>query len=230
MKWPFIKFYPRDWLGDTELRMCSLGARGYWMECLCIMHSAKRRGFMESPQGVPLDEKQRSRLTGTFIDDLYRYESELLEHGVPSVDEETGVWYCRRMVKETAKSEKCSASGKKGGGNPSLNKENDKEDIPEARSHISLKVTFKGAPATAIQMVEEVLNCRPEFSKLNPEPFFRAISDTKDNPRQKINHQEFIADMSNSLRLPNNPAKKYAAFLNSEGKPSSKSKAGEATI
>lgn len=147
MNLPFIKFYPRDWQADPELRMCSLESRGLWVELLCIMHSAKRRGFLETPQGQALTDDQTSRLIGAFKDDLYRCKNELILHGVPSVEESTGVWYCRRMVKETQKAEKCSVSGRKGGGNPSLNKEIYKEEIqkPEARSHISLKATFKGA-------------------------------------------------------------------------------------
>lgn len=218
MKHPFMKFYVRDWQADPELRMCSLEARGLWIELLCIMHNAKRRGFLETPQGVQLDDEQTSRLIGAFKDDLYRCKSELLLHGIPSVEEETGIWYCRRMVKEALKAQKCSDAGRSGGGNPLLNKEN-KEDIPEARSHISLKDTFKGASASSILMVEEILNCRPELRRIRPEEFFSIINNSKANPRQAENHREFIAEMVNSLKVPNNPARVYAGFMNSTGKP-----------
>lgn len=144
MKMPFIKFYPRDWQADPELRMCSLEARGLWFEMLCIMHSAKRRGYLETPQGSPLNVDDVCRLIGTFKGDVYRCMEELLKFGVPSVCEESGTWYCRRMVKESQKAEKCSAAGRKGGGSPKLQYET-KSEVPEARSHISLKVTFKGA-------------------------------------------------------------------------------------
>ena len=168
MNWPFIKFYPRDWQADPELRMCSLESRGFWMECLCIMHSAKRRGYLETPQGQPLTDDHTARLMATFKGDLYRCKEELLLHGVPSVDEETGIWYCRRMVKETQKAEKCSESGRRGGGNPNINKENiNKEYIPEARSHISLKVpfeeTFKGQDEDAFRVCMDVLKLDQSF-------------------------------------------------------------------
>lgn len=65
-----------------------------------------------------------------------------LKNGTPSVEEETGVWYCRRMVNEFSKAEKCSEAGRLGGGNPALKKENIQK--PETRTHISLKVAFKG--------------------------------------------------------------------------------------
>ena len=34
------KFWWRDHQGDAALRACSLAARGYWMEMLCIVHEA----------------------------------------------------------------------------------------------------------------------------------------------------------------------------------------------
>lgn len=147
MKLPYIKFFTRDWQADPELRMCSLEARGLWMELLCIMHNANRRGYLESPQGHPLSDEDIMRLTGTFKGDLYRCKSELLKHGVPSVCEESGIWYCRRMVKEAIKAKKCAEAGKMGGGNPALIRHSLKKikKIPDTRYHISLKVTFKGA-------------------------------------------------------------------------------------
>ena len=167
MNWPFIKFYPRDWQADPELRMCSLEARGFWLECLCIMHSAQRRGFLESPKGHKLDDEQLARLTCTFKGDVYRCKSELLKHGVPSICEETGVWYCRRMVRETKKSEKCSQAGKYGGGNPdvTISKKN-KERIPEY--HISLNVTFKGASMSVEDAFEIFWKTYPKRSGSNP--------------------------------------------------------------
>lgn len=141
MKYPYIKFYVRDWISDAQLRMVSLAARGLWMECLCIMQMAERRGYLETTTGIPLTDEMLARLTGTFKGDLYTCKEELIQHGIPSIEDQTGVWYCRRMVKESEKAEKCSNAGKKGGGNPALNTIDKK---PETRNHISLKVTFKG--------------------------------------------------------------------------------------
>ena len=192
------------------------------------MHTAKRRGFMETPQGVPLTDDQTSRLAGTSKGDLIRCKEELLLNGVPSIEEETGVMYCRRMVKDTQKAEKCSAKGKSGGGNPNWkkNKENIINKIPEARSHISLKVTFKGQfngiSGDNRDMIEEVLNCVPEFGRLDPASLLKAIHDAGENPRIKENHDEFVRDMRNSRKLPNIPAKKYAAYLQSDGMPNKK--------
>lgn len=129
------------------------------------MHNAKRRGYLESPSGAPLDESQRLRLMGTFKGEAERCEDELLQHGVPSIEEGTGIWYCRRMVKETAKAEKCSKAGKKGGGSPILTTNTTNTEVPEARSHISLKGTFKGEEQHPPQLEKfpvllEKINCQ----------------------------------------------------------------------
>ena len=217
MKWPFLKFYVRDWQSDFELRMCSLEARGYWFECLCIMHSARRRGYMETPQGVALTDDQTSRLMGTSKGDLLRCVNELTLHGVPSFEDGTGIMYCRRMVKDTQKAEKCSVAGKRYGGNPLL-KTNSLIQIPEARSHISLEVTFKGQISDHhAEMIEDVLNCVPEFNQLNPESIIQVIHDAGANSRIKENHDEFIKDMANWTKLPNIPVKKYGRYWKSSG-------------
>ena len=120
MNQPFIKFYVRDWLSDPELRMVSLAARGFWFECLCIMHGAKRRGYMETPFGVPINDDQLARLIGTFKGEIMPLKDELTAQGIPGICENTGIWYSRRMVKETEKSEKCGEAGRRGGGSPLL--------------------------------------------------------------------------------------------------------------
>lgn len=119
------------------------------------MHTAKRYGFLETPMGAEFDDETLARLIGTSKDDLYRLKTELLNAGIPSVEETSGIWFSRRMVKEQAKAEKCSEAGKKGGGNPSLTTNPNtvaKEEIqiPDTRNHISIKVTFKGDVYTSV--------------------------------------------------------------------------------
>jgi hypothetical protein len=147
MNHPWFKFFPGNWIGDTQLRLCTPAARGLLIDCLCMMHEGKRRGYLETANGRPIDDDMLSRLSGTFKGDVYTLRMELIENGVLSVGDD-GVPYSRRMVKDSAKSAKCSEAAVRGGGNPSL-----KNPIPventEVRSHIpnaniSLKVTFKG--------------------------------------------------------------------------------------
>jgi len=46
MKQPWLKFFPSDWRADPALRMCSLAARGLWIEMLCLMHEARPHGSL----------------------------------------------------------------------------------------------------------------------------------------------------------------------------------------
>jgi hypothetical protein len=162
MNLPYIKFYVRDWISDPQLRMVSIAARGFWFECLCLMHMAARRGYLETPSGKPINEEQLARLSGTFIGEIKGLKEELLEHGIPSVEESTGIWYSRRMVKESKKADKCSEAGKRGGGNPLLRENtrdqssDTKDQIPDTRDHISLKGTFKGVKRFIKPTAEEV--------------------------------------------------------------------------
>jgi hypothetical protein len=112
-----------------------------------MMHEGKRRGYLETANGRPIDDDMLSRLSGTFKGDVYTLRTELIENGVLSVGED-GVAYSRRMVKDSAKALKCSKAGKDGGGNPSLSNPSPDENT-DARSkkpnaNISLKATFKG--------------------------------------------------------------------------------------
>ena len=143
MDMPFLKFFVRDWQADQQLRLCSLEARGCWLELLLVMHGAKRRGYLEDQSGVPLTDEQIATLIGTFKGDLYRCKRELLKHGVPGVDE-NGCWYSRRMVKEEHKRRLCSEAAK-GRGNPALKKtEEQTPDTIDPDTRGCLKVTFKG--------------------------------------------------------------------------------------
>lgn len=137
---PWIKFYPSDWRADPALRMCSLGARGLWMEMLCIMHEAS--GSLEV-NGKALQPQQLAILSGCSLGEVTAWLSELEDAGVFSRDE-TGTIYSRRMRKDIAKAEEDKANGRKGGNprlkggvNPPVNptdKGEDKAQKPEARS------------------------------------------------------------------------------------------------
>ena len=60
MKRPSFQFYPSDWLRDTALRSCSMGARGLWMDMICYMHEGNPYGYLKVGDKVILN-------TGSFI-------------------------------------------------------------------------------------------------------------------------------------------------------------------
>lgn len=139
---PWMKFYPADWRADPALRMCSLAARGLWMEMLAIMHEATPRGDL-LVNGRPVTPAQLASLSGCPVVEIDEALSELGNAGVFSV-RRNGVIYSRRMERDEIKSRKNRANGKMGG-NPSLGKQRektgsdnppDKAQKPEARSQI----------------------------------------------------------------------------------------------
>jgi hypothetical protein len=103
-KLPYFKFWPHDWLGDTQLRLCSLETRGLWIDCLSLMHDAKKRGFLETKSGVPINNKMLARLLSAEPDTVNRAMDELITSGVASVADD-GVVYSRKMRRDHIKSE-----------------------------------------------------------------------------------------------------------------------------
>jgi hypothetical protein len=66
---PWMKFYPADWRADQALRVCSLAARGLWMEMLCVMHNAEQYGHLLL-NGRPVTDAQLAMLAGTTPDQI----------------------------------------------------------------------------------------------------------------------------------------------------------------
>ena len=142
---PWMKFYPSDWAADQSLRVCSLAARGLWIECMCIMHRSKDYGYLVL-NGSPVTDAQLAALAGTSPAQIAELLAELKVAGVFSVTSKN-VIYSRRMTRDDKKSKIASKNGKTGG-NPSLcktteiqpldnppDKPGDKPKKLEARDH-----------------------------------------------------------------------------------------------
>lgn len=115
MKNPWMKFYPTDWQSDDALQLCSLAARGLWVECLCIMH--KSDGFL-TVNDRPLTDSQIAIKVGASTEQVKDLLLELESAGVFSRNRD-GVIYSRRMLKDAKKSKIAQKNGKTGG-NPTL--------------------------------------------------------------------------------------------------------------
>jgi hypothetical protein len=113
---PWLKFYPGDWRSDPALRMCSLAARGLWIDMLCLMHEADPRGSL-LVNGKPVKQPQLASLVGVSVREVTACLNELEAAGVFSRDNDAV--YSRRMRRDTDKAEQDKANGK-GGGNPAL--------------------------------------------------------------------------------------------------------------
>ncbi|MEM6681367.1 MAG: hypothetical protein AAF607_03905 [Pseudomonadota bacterium] len=116
-KTPWFKFYPTDWRSDPALKMCSLAARGLWIEMLMIMHEADPRGQL-LVKGKALTDAQLAVLAGTTPDQIPDLLGELESAEVFSRTLK-GVIYSRRMTKDEKKAKIARKNGKSGG-NPKL--------------------------------------------------------------------------------------------------------------
>lgn len=111
----WLKFYPSDWRADPMLRMCSIAARGLWIEMLCLMHESG--GYLRV-NGVALNVEQLANLAQIPHRKCTVLVAELQKNGVFSVDE-NGVFFSRRILKDLANAKRDQENGRLGG-NPKL--------------------------------------------------------------------------------------------------------------
>ncbi len=117
---PWMKFYPQDWRADEKLRLCSLAARGLWMEMLAIMHRSERYGQLLISGHAPT-EAQLAVQVGASTPEVSELCGQLEAAGVFSRTG-SGVIYSRRMTRDYKKVKIARQNGKTGG-NPSLRKQ-----------------------------------------------------------------------------------------------------------
>lgn len=125
MKRPSFQFYPADWLRDTALRSCSVGARGLWIDMLCFMHEGNPYGHLKVGNKVIL-APNLSGMVGATLDDVEGWLDELRQAGVYDIAED-GSMQSRRMIKDENLRNMRAAGGKLGG-NPAL-KDNHKVNL-----------------------------------------------------------------------------------------------------
>ena len=113
------KWFWADWLADPGLRACSVGARGIWMDMLCIAGQHDPIGYV-AIAGRKIGATEIARLTGTQIDVVQQAVDELAANNVFSRTRE-GVIYSRRMIRDARRNDSDTkrTNGKKGG-NPTL--------------------------------------------------------------------------------------------------------------
>jgi hypothetical protein len=136
MKRPAFQFYPADWRNDAGLRLCSVSARGLWIDMLCVMHAAEPYGHL-CAAGRPLSAADLAKIVGETERNVQKWLDEIVRNNVCSLED--GVIVSRRMVRDeilrTKRAEGGSAGAEHGikgkefgvlGGRPSV-KEGGKE-------------------------------------------------------------------------------------------------------
>jgi hypothetical protein len=117
VKLPYIKWYYRD--ASADLRILDAEPRCVWYEMLWLMASSDRYGYLER-QERPMTDEEIARLSGLPLKVVMDARPILMADGFPSIEPETGIWFCRRMVADAHKRDRCAEAGKRGGGSPLL--------------------------------------------------------------------------------------------------------------
>ncbi len=113
----WMKFWPGDWRGDSALRACSAAARGFWIDCLTIMHEAEPYGHLLIG-GQPPTPRRLAQVLSMREKEVVSLIEELRSAGVCS-ETEDGTLYSRRMVRDAQASDIAREHGRRGG-NPTL--------------------------------------------------------------------------------------------------------------
>ena len=98
MNRPSFQFYPQDWGDDPGLQMCSLEARGLWIEMMRCMHKGEPYGYLQL-NGVAVETRRLSLYVRADIETVTRALQELEDNNVFSKTDE-GIIFSRRMVRD----------------------------------------------------------------------------------------------------------------------------------
>jgi hypothetical protein len=170
MKMPFLKFFPRDWMGETALQCLDYSARGLWIEMICLMSTSERYGYLIFG-GQALTPAQIARMTRGTEAQVKKLLNQLFQQGVYNVCPETGAIYSRRMVKEAELHQVRSVAGRRGAiathGLPFSDDETNFQK-PDARNHIpELANNFAMANVRANELANGLVNAKANLS-VNP--------------------------------------------------------------
>lgn len=161
----FSKFYWSDWIADPGLRKTSLAARGLWMEMLCIMATAERRGYLMI-NGIEASSADLASIAGVPVEEVETLLAELERNRIFSRDRH-GKITSRRIIRD----EKRSKAGKKNGklgGNPNLSNDNGKSPSlnPKPKAGLTTPLGPNGARPESSKPVAN----KPIASSSSPEP------------------------------------------------------------
>lgn len=113
---PAQQWYWDDWFSAFDVRLCSLAARGLWIDMLGIMFKAEIRGTL-TVNGKQINSKTLAKIIGGKKGDVDKYLKELENNDVFSRLED-GTVICRRMFNESGRKDEISRIrrevGKKG--------------------------------------------------------------------------------------------------------------------
>jgi hypothetical protein len=134
------KWFWADWLADPGLRACSIGARGMWMDLLCVAATAEPVGYV-TIAGRAMTYEEIARLTGVEISVAEQLIAELLSKNVCGKSTLGGALFSRRIIRDAKKAAHAHRIGKLGG-NPTLVKQ--KKNTPQDNGPLNHTMELEG--------------------------------------------------------------------------------------
>jgi|TARA_R110000824_G_scaffold1991_4_gene9725 hypothetical protein len=149
-KLPAIQFYTGDWLKDEGVNLSSLAAQGLWINMLCYMNASSVRGTLTKANGEPMSVSDLAHLVRIDEDECRELLDELVSNNVPSVEMGAcGPMYkSRRMLADEAMRQRCAEGGRKGGGNPTF--QNNQQRLKGSSSSSSLSTSTSSSTSIDI--------------------------------------------------------------------------------
>lgn len=152
--------------------MCSVGARGLWIDMICIMHQGSPYGYLKV-NGKVIHAPNLSRMVGAPLHETEGWLQELGSAGVFSVDADECI-YSPRMVRDE-EIRNARASGGVLGGNPALKRGGEKVNLPanleptpsSSSSSSPSGISMSGKPDVAPKTKETTETARRVIDFLN---------------------------------------------------------------
>lgn len=156
---PSFQFYPGDWRRDPALRTCSMAAKGFWIELMCVMHESEEYGYL-IVAGQPMTVKDLAKLVGETPTFCKKILEELQKKCVFSVDFR-GIIFSRRMVKdESIRAIRAQAGSL--GGNPKLKGDLVKQKVKQnSKQNPTPSSSSSSSSSTSINSVAEATGGQP---------------------------------------------------------------------
>ena len=179
---PSQQWFWDDWFAAFDVRLCSLAARGLWIDMLGIMFKAEIRGTL-TVNGTQVGSKTLANLTNSqSVKEMKSLLKELERNNVFSRLED-GTIYCRRVFKESSRKEELSRIRSKAGkkGSDKRWQRSSKENPENIAKIASSSSSPSSSPSSnAIASSKDIEKEFEEFWK-----FYRSIGNKKDDSGDK---------------------------------------------
>lgn len=179
---PYLPLYVQDYLTDEKLNMCSAASQGVYIKLMCIMHKSEIYGKILFKQKYKQKESiienfalQISKQITFDVKTIQDALVELIEESVLILEDET--IYQKRMVRDFEISEQRSLAAKKGGGNPVLFKQNNKQEFKQKDKQNTENENEYEIKIPSLIEVESYFK-EKGYNKIGAEKFFNYYTET----------------------------------------------------